>query len=138
MTKKTAVRQPYRRPVPTKIVPSRGQKRRIAKKENTEWKQKALEAAERARKVKQHGEAFGTMDELLTAVSALPSTQSPLNGAECVRGAKKGGKKKNSVRMQENETEKKRFHAIVNFDAFRENPLATIRQHLEVKSGQHK
>ena len=138
MAKRATVRMPHRRPAPTKLVLSRGQKKRQAKKENMEWKKKALEARNRAKQVKQHGQALGTITDLLVDLkecdeskNTLFSTATPIPTQQT-----RGRPQKMSVRQAEKETEKKRFEAIVNFAAFQADPLGTIRQHLEIKASQ--
>ncbi len=114
MTKRVAVRLPHRRAAPAKIVLSRGQKKRAAKRENEEWKKKVVSATVRAEKVKKHGKALGTMDELLEAIS--PNKDVP---------AKKTIKRKPS-----RSADLAKFDAIVNYADFQANPLVVMREHL--------
>jgi hypothetical protein len=129
-------RLPHRRPAPAETVLSRGQKKRQCKKLNEQWKKKALEASQRVQNIKKHGVALGTISDLLNEVDQVQTGDISVK-AKNVSAIKKG-RKKTAARLSELENEKKRFDAIVGFDAFQADPMGTIRQHLLLANQQQK
>ena len=106
----------------TSNVLSKGQRVRKEKRESKQWKKEILDSVIRNKKVDNDGLAFGTLDDLSSAIAATEFVHKPAP-------KKKGSLKRAALhaqRLQDLET----LNRIYEFQPFRDDPLGTIKAHL--------
>jgi len=103
------------------IAPTRGQRKRLDKKERLEAKRIFLEAAKKKEDVLLTGTALSNMGDMKKA----------LEMAARVKVKKKINPRDKKRKVSQENKDMKHFKAVVNCEPFQADPLAAIKKHLE-------
>jgi hypothetical protein len=106
---------------------SKGQRVRREKRDSQVWKKRILESVTRNKNIDQVGQAFGTLDELATAIGSteLEATTNPN-----AKPKKSKGCLRQSALFAQRVRDLEAIEQICNFQPFASDPVGTIQAHL--------